>query len=55
MSAACENYKAITESARGPGTAMTVGSTTIPANVTDTLNAKANGTRPLSMAKPASF
>jgi type II secretory pathway pseudopilin PulG len=44
ISAACENYKADNGIyVRGPGTAMTVGSTTIPANVTDTLNAKANG------------
>jgi prepilin-type N-terminal cleavage/methylation domain-containing protein len=44
MSAACENYKADNGIyVRGPGAAMTVGSTTIPANVTDTLNAKANG------------
>ncbi len=44
MSAAIENYKADNGIyVRGPGTAMTVGSTTIPANVTDMLNAKANG------------
>src|SRR2546423_3226590 len=44
ISAAIENYKADNGIyVRGPGTAMTVGSTAIPANVTDTLNAKANG------------
>ncbi len=44
LSAACENYKADNGIyVRGPSTAITVGSTTIPANVTDTLNAKANG------------
>ncbi len=44
MSAACESYKADNGIyVRGPATAMTVGSTTISANVTDSLDAKANG------------
>jgi prepilin-type N-terminal cleavage/methylation domain-containing protein len=44
MSAACENYKADNAIyVRGPATAMTVGSTTIPANVTDNLDAKMKG------------
>ena len=42
ISAACENYKADNAVyVRGPAAAMTVGSITIPANVTDTLNAQA--------------
>jgi type II secretory pathway pseudopilin PulG len=44
MSAALESYKADNGIyPRGPSTSMTVGSTTIPANVTDSLNAKTNG------------
>ena len=44
LSAACESYKADNGVyARGPATAMTVGSTTIPANVTDNLDAKTKG------------
>jgi type II secretory pathway pseudopilin PulG len=44
MSAALESYKADNGVyARGPTTAMTVGSTTIPANVTDNLDAKTKG------------
>jgi type II secretory pathway pseudopilin PulG len=44
MAAACENYKAdYAVYARGPAAAMTIGSTTIPANVTDNLDAKIKG------------
>jgi type II secretory pathway pseudopilin PulG len=44
ISAACENYKADNSIyPRGPATSMTVGSGTIPANVTDNLNAQTNG------------
>jgi len=44
LSAACENYKADNAIyVRGPAAAMTVGSTTIPANVTNNLDAKAKG------------
>jgi type II secretory pathway pseudopilin PulG len=44
MSAACENYKADNAVyVRGPAAPMTVGSTTIPANVTDNLDAKTKG------------
>jgi prepilin-type N-terminal cleavage/methylation domain-containing protein len=44
MSAALESYKADNGAyARGPATAMTVGSTIIPANVTDNLDAKTKG------------
>ena len=44
MAAACENYKADNGVyVRGPATSMTVGSVTIPANVTDSLNAQTNG------------
>jgi type II secretory pathway pseudopilin PulG len=44
MSAAIESYKADNGIyPRGPATSMTVGGTTIPANVTDSLNAKTNG------------
>ena len=44
LSAAIENYKADNAIyVRGPATAMTIGSITIPANVTDTLDPKANG------------
>ena len=42
ISAACESYKADNAVyVRGPASAVTVGSITIPANVTDTLNAQA--------------
>jgi type II secretory pathway pseudopilin PulG len=42
ISAACESYKADNAVyVRGPASAVTVGSITIPANVTDTLDAKA--------------
>ncbi len=42
MSAACESYKADNAVyVRGPASAVTVGSITIPANVTDTLDAQA--------------
>src|SRR5438552_4269796 len=42
MSAACESYKADNAVyVRGPASALPVGSITIPANVTDTLDAKA--------------
>ena len=44
LSAAIENYKADNGIyVRGPATAMTIGSITVPANVTDTLDPKANG------------
>jgi type II secretory pathway pseudopilin PulG len=44
MCAACESYKADNGIyVRGPATSMTVGSITIPANVTDNLNAQVNG------------
>jgi len=44
MSAAMENYKSDNGIyVRGPATSMTVGSGTIPANVTDSLNARTNG------------
>ena len=44
LSAACENYKADNGIyPRGPATPMTVASGTIPANVTDSLNARTNG------------
>jgi type II secretory pathway pseudopilin PulG len=44
LSAACENYKADNGIyVRGPAADMTVGSTFIPANATDSLNAKLNG------------
>jgi prepilin-type N-terminal cleavage/methylation domain-containing protein len=44
MSAACEGYKADNGTyPRGPATAITIGSVTIPANVTDSLDARANG------------
>ena len=44
MSATCENYKADNGVyVRGPATYMTVGSTIIPPNVTDLLNAKSKG------------
>jgi type II secretory pathway pseudopilin PulG len=52
MSAALESYKADNGIyPRGPSTSMTVGSTTIPANVTDSLNAKTNGD-PTSTSTP---
>jgi prepilin-type N-terminal cleavage/methylation domain-containing protein len=44
MSAACENYKADNGVyPRGPANAITIGSITIPANVTDSLDAKTKG------------
>jgi type II secretory pathway pseudopilin PulG len=44
LSAALESYRADNGIyPRGPAAAMTVGSTTIPANVTDTLDAKLSG------------
>jgi prepilin-type N-terminal cleavage/methylation domain-containing protein len=44
LAAACENYKADNGIyPRGPATAMTIGTVTIPANVTDNLNAKTMG------------
>ena len=44
LSAACENYKADNGIyVRGPAADMTVGSTLIPMNATDVLNAKQNG------------
>ena len=45
ISAACENYKADNGIyVRGPAVDMTVGSTVIPMNATDVLNAKTDGT-----------
>jgi type II secretory pathway pseudopilin PulG len=45
MSAACESYKADNGIyPRGPATTTTIGSTTIPANVTDTLDPRASST-----------
>jgi type II secretory pathway pseudopilin PulG len=44
MSAACENYKADNGTyPRGPATAITIGTVTIPANVTDSLDARTKG------------
>jgi type II secretory pathway pseudopilin PulG len=44
MSAACENYKSDNGIyVRGPAANMTVGNTLIPANATDSLNARQNG------------
>jgi type II secretory pathway pseudopilin PulG len=44
MSAALENYKADNGTyPRGPASAITIGTTTIPANATDTLDAKTRG------------
>src|SRR5438552_10841593 len=44
MSAACESYKADNGIyPRGPAAATTIGSITIPANVTDSLDPKTNG------------
>ena len=44
LSAACENYKADNGTyPRGPATAITIGTVTIPANVTDNLNARTMG------------
>jgi prepilin-type N-terminal cleavage/methylation domain-containing protein len=44
MSAALENYKADNGTyPRGPATAITIGTVTIPANVTDTLDARTKG------------
>lgn len=58
ISAACENYKAdYAVYVRGPAAAMIVGSTTIPANATDNLDAKTKGdptnTTPLPTVRPA--
>ena len=44
MSAACESYKADNGIyPRGPATAITIGTVTIPANVTDSLDARTKG------------
>src|SRR5438132_14037645 len=44
LSAAFENYKSDNASyPRGPATAITIGTVTIPANVTDSLDAKIKG------------
>ena len=44
MSAACESYKADYGTyPRGPATAVTIGTVTIPANVTDSLDARTMG------------
>ena len=44
MSAACESYKADNGIyPRGPATAVTIGTVTIPANVTDSLDARTKG------------
>ena len=44
MSAACENYKADNGVyPRGPASAITIGTVTIPANATDNLNARTRG------------
>jgi general secretion pathway protein G len=52
MSAACESYKADNGIyPRGPTASMTVGTITIPANVTDSLNAKTSG-NPTSTTTP---
>jgi general secretion pathway protein G len=52
MSAALESYKADTGVyPRGPATATTIGTITIPANVTDSLNARTNGD-PTSTTNP---
>jgi hypothetical protein len=52
MSAAIESYKADTGVyPRGPATATTIGTVTIPANVTDSLNASTNGD-PTSTTNP---
>ena len=52
MSAACENYK--TDNGvypRGPASAITIGTVTIPANATDNLNARTRG-NPADTADP---
>src|SRR5947207_9103089 len=52
MSAACESYKADNGIyPRGPATATTIGTITIPANVTDSLNARTSGD-PTSTTNP---
>src|SRR6476660_4150398 len=52
MSAACESYKADNGIyPRGPATAITIGTVTIPANVTDSLNARTKGD-PTNTADP---
>jgi len=52
MSAACESYKADNGIyPRGPAAATTIGSITIPANVTDSLDPKTNGD-PTSTTSP---
>ena len=52
MSAACENYKADNGVyPRGPASAITIGTVTIPANATDNLNARTRG-NPADTADP---
>jgi len=52
MSAACENYKADNGIyPRGPASAITIGTVTIPANATDNLNARTRG-NPADTADP---
>jgi type II secretory pathway pseudopilin PulG len=52
MSAACESYKADNGTyPRGPATAITIGTVTIPANVTDSLDARTKGD-PISTTNP---
>jgi type II secretory pathway pseudopilin PulG len=52
VSAACESYKADNGIyPRGPATATTIGTITIPANVTDSLNARTSGD-PTSTTNP---
>jgi prepilin-type N-terminal cleavage/methylation domain-containing protein len=52
ISAACEDYKADNGTyPRGPATAVTIGTVTIPANVTDSLDARTKGD-PTSSTNP---
>src|SRR5205814_2917702 len=52
MSAACENYKADNGAyPRGPASAITIGTVTVPANATDNLNARTRG-NPADTADP---
>jgi len=52
MSAACENYKADNGVyPRGPASAITIGTVTVPANATDNLNARTRG-NPADTADP---
>ncbi len=52
MSAACENYKADNGVyPRGPASAITIGTVTVPANATDNLNASTRG-NPADTADP---